>query len=156
MMPSFEYRPAPELVRAHEQITQALAAEARRAQTSTNLRGTEVMARLLPIIEAVMGFTAGVQGDVANYAAQISGDEPGEAFFGIDPATFEDLDELCKKALHELTEVLEVDTNGAKPKVRAAMEFISELREAISELVLEVDEEGMEEEGDDELLDIEE
>lgn len=158
-MASFEYRPAPELVRAHERITQALAAEMRRAQTSTNLRGADVMARLLPLIESVVGLTAMVQGDLAAYTAQVVGDdEGGDVIFGIDPDTFEDLDKLCKQALHEMTEVLDIDINGAKPKVRAAMEHISELREALSELVLEVDEDGSEplEEGSDEMLDIEE
>lgn len=160
-MAGYEYRPAPELVRAHEQITQALAGEMRRAQTAQNLQGKDVQQRLLPIIEAVVGFAAGIQADVTAYAAQVGGGvEEGVIMFGLDADTYEDLDELCKKALHEMTEVLDVDVNGAKPRIRAAMEHISTLRDALGELVVDEDEiegeEALEESGDDDELEIEE
>lgn len=149
-MPS-EYRPAPELVRAHEQLTRALADEARKAQTTTNLRGTEVMARLLPILDGILGFTAGVQADVVAYAEHISGESQAEVLFGLDADTFEDLDAQFTVVQRLLTGVLELGGDG-KGQIREAMDSIEAVRAALSELVLDEDEE---EEGDDEPLVVE-
>jgi hypothetical protein len=141
-----EYRPAPELVRAHEQLTQALAMEARRAQTATNLRGTDVLQHLLPIIEGVLGFATGVQADLASYSEQLVGESEAEQIVGLDEETFADLDDQLKQAL-----VLLSSLDGAQ----GAMKIIADVRSALSELVFDEDEE-VEDEGDDEALEVEE
>lgn len=154
-----EYRPAPELVRAHEQITIALREAARAASTSNNLRGTEVLQRVLPILEMSVGLTAGVQGDLAAYVEQIAGESEAEVVVGLDAETFSDLDAPLRSALHAMTEALEKkdDIDALSADVRKAMDLVSSVRKALDELVLGEDEFtdfGDEDEGSDEPLEV--
>lgn len=157
-----EYRAAPELVRMHEQFRVEMEKQKRVATTSKNLRGTDVMKCLLPLIEATMGFTAGVQGDLAGYIEQLSALDEDAMLGGIDLDTANDIDSHLKELLALVTKMGSAANNGAKEDAEHAVKLIAELREVVQELVVSEVEEGEEPleesefDGEDAPLEIEE
>jgi hypothetical protein len=111
-MPNNEYRPAPELVRLHEQLAALLRNAAQHTQAGNRLQTEQVVGEwMLPMFEGLLALFALVQGDLAMYAQSLAGNLRHEVLAGLPSDLVEELTE----ELSQVDEVL-AGIEGLDPK----------------------------------------